>query len=139
MCQRCQVAKEEIWAEIRDLMDYASGPLSNVLREQIAERTEDLDPIAEMFGVNPKWDEMTEMLRCIMIAQRLAFVASYSDSHMHGQPPSLILGSWAGDLMTRELHALAKAEEDGTIEEDRLPLDVFRMVMGDLISDGHGA
>lgn len=149
MCQQCHLAKEEIWAEVRDLVEYGEGPLSTALKARIDERREMIadHPLAALLdfvneispAMDDSWTAAIETIRCIMIAQRLAFVASFGDSHLHGEAPSIILGTWGGDLLHRELHALATAQDEDSplahSDDETTPLDVYRAVLGNMIED----
>ena len=150
MCERCHVAKDEVWAEIRDLMDYADGPLSTALKQRVVDARETYSDTALGQFANfirgdeaeeEDWAGATESVRCLMIAQRLAFVATFGDSHWHGEAPSLVLGNWANDLMQRERLAVIREITEEIPEDERAgtPLEVFRLVLGNMIEDGHEA
>jgi len=109
MCEECQQKSEQIWAEIRDLMNYkrkVNGPLS----EMIKQRVEEARVVFEEENLD---DEMlvaiTDLVRVEMIAQRCAFIARYTMGPHHGEMPSQILGGWAGSALQIEQQAFQQA------------------------------
>lgn len=99
MCERCDKAREDMWAEIRDLLNYnrrIKGPLSEQVEESIASAIE-----AGMSEENSI--HASELLRAEMIAVRCAFIArAIPDQQFHRLPPSIVLGLWAGTTMEAE-------------------------------------
>jgi len=101
MCEKCKERREEMWTEIRDLMNYnrrARGPLAEMLHDGISSFCEEHPNYSE--------DEIraaSDGLRAQFIAIRCAFIArSCPETEFHGAPPSIILGSWAGEAMRME-------------------------------------
>ena len=102
MCDKCIERREEMWTEIRDLLNYnrrTQGPLSSMLKEgmdEVAERHEG--------GVSDEEiREAVDAMRANLIAIRCAFIArSCPHTDWHGMPPSMVLGAWAGEAMRLE-------------------------------------
>jgi len=101
MCDKCEQRRDEMWTEIRDLMNYnrrARGPLAEMLHEGIESFCEE----------HPNYTEeqiaaAADGLRAQFIAIRCAFIArSCPETDFHGAPPSIILGAWAGEAMRYE-------------------------------------
>lgn len=111
MCDNCDKIREEMWAEIRDLLNYnrrTKGPLA----EELAESLADIREQAEEAGREIDDDDLavyTEALRAELIAMRCAFIArTCNNTEWHGKPPSFVLGAWAGQSMQMEQsHSLA--------------------------------
>lgn len=102
MCERCVKNREEAWAEIRDLLNFnrkVKGPLSESVEDRVNELRASSDA--------PPEDVLTrivESIRAQMIADRCVIIARCSeDTRFHMEPPSVIMGSWAGDLMKMEI------------------------------------
>lgn len=99
MCENCDKQREEIWAEIRDLLNYnrkMKGPLSEMLASKI-------DEVIEAGADEDDMRVEVEALRAELIATRCAFIARATPgSEFHGMPPSIVLGAWAGNAMQAE-------------------------------------
>jgi len=101
MCDKCQERRDEMWTEIRDILNFnrrARGPMSEMLAEGI-----------ESFcNEHPDYTEeqvrtATDGIRAQLIALRCAFIArSCPETEWHGAPPSIVLGAWAGEAMQHE-------------------------------------
>lgn len=109
MCEQCKALHELAWTEMRDLMNYHrknKGPLSlkyeknfNEAFEEAAEQGMDVDD-------ENRRRMFIDAIIAEQIAWRCAFVARSSvDTPTHNVPGSVILGTWAGELMQLEMRA----------------------------------
>jgi len=105
MCDNCEKIRDEMWTEIRDLLNY-NRKLKGPLAEELAQHLELIQEQAEEAGREIDDDEMavfTEALRAELIAMRCAFIARTCDgTEWKGHPPSFVLGAWAGQSMQME-------------------------------------
>lgn len=139
MCIKCQTAKDQVWAEVQDLVNY-SGPLTDELQTQLdaALDSEDLCESVEAsmrphnVSVEDYIRSAQESMRCEMIAQRLAFVVTFGNTNQHGDPPSIICQRWALDLNNREAVSALRMMLFGHDGERNVNpmLDVFQAVLG---------
>jgi hypothetical protein len=105
MCEKCVKQREELWAEIRDLLNFnrkTKGLLSEELfaeldevrQRMISDGTEVPD---ESFNV------ATECVRAELIAHRCAAITHLLPSGpLSAEPIHVILGSWAHQAMMME-------------------------------------
>lgn len=99
MCERCENLSEEMWAEIRDLLNYnrkIKGPMSERLEEH-------LESARDHGASDEDIAHLKDVLRCELIALRCACIARMiPDQEFHQLPPSIIMGIWAGTTMNAE-------------------------------------
>lgn len=99
MCENCIVIREQMWAEIRDLLNYhrpVKGPMSQSMYDHLEQAKEN--------GLSEDEAAMlVDEMRAELIAVRCAFIArTLPDSQFQGMPPSIVLGAWAGTCMQGE-------------------------------------
>lgn len=116
MCENCSIVREQLWAEVRDLMNYkrkVKGPLSLKVEEALVAATAK----AEENGWEIPDGEMSlEAIRAEMIAARCAGIAlACPDTTYHGMPASEILARWAGCAMQAEMEAAMAASPFGAM------------------------
>jgi hypothetical protein len=105
MCEACVKIREDMWAEIRDILNYnrtVNGPLSAAMKESIERAKAD--------GVYPDehGEEQIESVRAQMIAERCVFLArACVGATFHDAPPHMIMGAWAGEMMREEIRMAA--------------------------------
>lgn len=147
MCERCEAVKEELWAEVRDLLEFHSeerGPLSKALARRVDEIMSEaqfhvMAFLSNMDATDEAKNEAVEAMRCMMISQRLAVITMFGNSARGGTAPSIVMGEWAGDLMGREM-AVCNHLDDFELSPDGAPQMKFvRAILGELIGDPENA
>jgi hypothetical protein len=107
MCGQCEVMRKQMWNEVRDLLNFnrpIKGPLSEDLEMQFEKAVEREVMTEEEAAL------AIEALRAELIALRCAFIVrAIPGGEFHNVPPSLIMGSWAGQTMQSE--RLARMEK----------------------------
>jgi hypothetical protein len=147
MCQQCEAIKEELWAEVHDLVNYNAeerGPLSKALDRRVHEIIQEpqFQIMAYLSGMEISKtvaDASIEAMRCMMIAQRLAFITMLGDSARGGTAPSMIIGEWAGELLSREIPAIENRAEERHSGHTSPPMEFIREILGELIGDPENA
>src|SRR5262245_25394833 len=103
---KVQVFKEQVWAEIRDLLEFKNGPASQIVKDRVRKlRQEDLKAfrqISKEHGITC----LMEYMRCQLIAERAAVLGSATNSPWHGDAPSSILVNWAKELRENEVNSV---------------------------------
>lgn len=89
------VCKEQIWAEIRDLLEFKNGPVSVDIRERMRDlrhtQPKAFRAISKQYGIT----SAMEFVRSEMIARRTAMIAALCNTPFRGNPPSVFLYGWA--------------------------------------------